>query len=81
MFLSENLQIKKWLSKIALAISLNGHRDLEYAFEYDELLPEIDLILPAYTSGSLFNYLNNDLSFLTLFRTNLTILELVGLME
>lgn len=75
-FIKELTNPKNGSVKLSLAISLNGHRELEYAFEYDELLPDMDLILPAYTSGSLYNYLDNDLSFLTLFRTNLTILEL-----
>ena len=62
--------------KTCLAIAFNGDPELEFAFEYDELLPERDIILPAFTSGSLFNYLNNNLTFITLYRHETIILEL-----
>ena len=62
--------------KASLVKGLNGDPELEYAFEYDEILPEVDLILPAYTSGSIFNFLDKSLSFLTIYRTSSVILEL-----
>ena len=62
--------------KTCLAIAFNGDPELEFAFEYDELLPEHDIITPAFTSGSLFNYLDNNLTFITLYRHETTILEL-----
>ncbi len=42
--------------------------------DYHELLPEYDLILPAYTSGTIFNQLDKDLSFITVARFQ-TIIE------
>ena len=71
----EQLKPEKSL-KTCLVKALNGDPELEYAFEYDEILPDHDIIIPSYTSGSLFNYLDNDLTFITLYRHTYTILEL-----
>ena len=71
----EQLKSEKSI-KTCLAMALNGDPELEYAFEYDELLPDHHIITPSYTSGSLFNYLDNDLTFTTLYRHTTTILEL-----
>ena len=69
---------KKLLSgvKPSLAKALNGHSELQFAFDYDELLPEYNLIVSLYTSGSIFNFLDKDLSFITIFRSSNVILEL-----
>ena len=71
----EQLKTEKSL-KTCLVKALNGDPELEYAFEYDELLPDHDIIIPSFTSGSLFSYLDNDLTFTTLYRHTTTILEL-----
>ena len=72
--LKENYYSKDLISTMIKA--LNADEELKYAFEYDEILPEMDLILPSYTSGSLYNYLDNDLTFTTIFRATSVILEL-----
>ena len=72
--MKENYYHKDLIS--AMIKALNADEELKFAFEYDEILPEMDLILPAYTSGSLYNYLDNDLTFTTIFRASSVILEL-----
>lgn len=60
----------------AIIKALNADEELKYAFQYDEDLPEVDLTLPAFTSGNLYNYLNKDLTFTVIFRSTTVILEL-----
>ena len=45
----EQLKPEKSL-KTCLVKALNGDPELEYAFEYDEILPDHDIITPSYTS-------------------------------
>ena len=61
---------------LALIKALNADEELKWAFEYDEILPEYDIITPLYTSGSIFNNLDKDLNFITIFRCTSVILEL-----
>jgi len=61
---------------LALIKALNADEELKWAFEYDEILPEYDIITSLYTSGSIFNNLDKDLNFITIFRCTSVILEL-----
>ena len=61
---------------IALVMALNADEELKYAFGYHDALPESHLTIPAYTSGSLYNYLDKDLTFTTIYRQSSAILTL-----
>ena len=61
---------------LAIVKALNADEELQYAFEYDEILPESEIITPAYTSGSIYNFLDKDLTFTTIFRSTSVILIL-----
>jgi len=63
-------------AKIALVMALNADEELKYAFGYHDALPESHLTIPAYTSGSLYNYLDKDLTFTTIYRQSSAILIL-----
>ena len=63
-------------AKIALVMALNADEELKYAFGYHDALPESHLTIPAYTSGSLYNYLDKDLTFTTIYRKSSAILTL-----
>ena len=77
-FLKELIMTKDHRDNVKLALSkaLNGDPELTFAFDYDELLPEYNFIVPLYTSGSIFNFLDKDLSFITIFRSSSVIVEL-----
>ena len=65
-FLNEVINTKD--IKLSIIRAIDADDDLVEGIDYHELLPEYDLILPAYTSGSIFNQLNKDLSFITIAR-------------
>jgi hypothetical protein len=74
-FLNEVINTKD--IKLSIIRAIDADDDLVEGIDYHELLPEYDLILPAYTSGSIFNQLNKDLSFITIARFQ-TIIEGLG---
>jgi hypothetical protein len=65
-FLKEVINTKD--IKLSIIRAIDADDDLVEGIDYHELLPEYDLILPAYTSGSIFNQLDKDLSFTTVTR-------------
>jgi len=65
-FLNEVINTKD--IKLSIIRAIDADDDLVEGIDYHELLPEYDLILPAYTSGTIFNQLDKDLSFITVAR-------------
>ena len=62
-------------AQIALVMAVNADEELKYAFGYHDALPESHLTIPAYTSGSLYNYLDKDLTFTTIYRQSSAIVS------